>query len=254
MFKRTLFLSSILLLSACAYAIDKQIQDIEFTAKGAEDALCHIYTAGTHYKVRPPGIVTVSNTEQPMMVDCLAPGNRRTKFEVPAKTNATTFLNLGNAGAGLPWDYASGAMFKYPDEIVVDFTGIESRPQDLPAQNNPDIKQPEEYELEEFSPALPRMNMDKHTPPIEIVPRKLPAYETEAISAPSHVVEGDKGELIQVIKGLQAEQIDPTAPPPEAAPAATSAGEGGLTLPGDDVDPLPGGLPYNLPAPQYPGE
>jgi hypothetical protein len=238
---RLVFLTALLLLPSCAYFIDKHIQDIEFVTISAEDAECDVFVNGLRNKVHPPQTININNNEEDMVIDCKAPGNRRKKITVPADINATTLLNVGNAGAGLPWDFASKAAFKYPDVIEIDFTGIPSTSQPLPAQNNPDIIQPEEYILEEFSPSQPVLNADRHEAPLEIVPRRLPSYDEEMTGAGAPNAMGppkpdDKGVLMQVIKDLR-NQVDPAAAPvdPQTPPVAEP---GGKTLPGDGVDPL----------------
>ena len=79
------------------------------------------------------------------------------------------------------------------------------RPEGLPAQNQSDIKQPEEYDLEEFSPGLPRLNSDRYAPMTEVRKRERPQppepdYVTDVLSTsdapdskqdPASVVEPD---------------------------------------------------------------
>lgn len=228
-----------MLLPSCAYFIDKHIQDIKFTTTGAKNAVCDVYVAGLRYQVHPPQTININNTERDMRVDCKAPGNRRKEIIVEADLNATTLLNVGNAGIGLPWDVASKAAFKYPDEIDIDFTGIPATSQPLPAQNNPDIKQPEEYPLEEFSPGMPVLNADRYEAPIEVVPRRLPPYVEEGAGAPSADMgppaPDDKGILMKVIHDLRNE-VDPATPAPKTE---ESKGGGFAEKGGDLLGPTP---------------
>ena len=162
MFNRFFLLSSVVALASCAYAIDTHIQDVKFVTPGANGSVCFVYVDGLRYRVHPPQTISVNNTKEDLVVDCLAPGNRRKKVVIEPKIADSTYLNVANAGAGLPWDAFSGAAFKFPDIVEVDFTHTPVRAEDPPAQNAPDIKQPEEYMLEEFLPAQPRLNADRY--------------------------------------------------------------------------------------------
>ncbi len=225
---RPLFLSLILLLTSCAYAIDKSIQPLTIVTPGAHDALCYVYVNKLKYKFRPPQTITISKSEDDLIIDCLAPGNRRQKLVIAPEYADTALGNMVTLGAGLAWDYASGALFKYPDVVEVDFTEILPKAMRLPAHNNPDIKQPEEYDLEEFRPGQMRLNDDKYISPIELRRRILPgAHNAGTASFSAGSVENaesagsieeilDKGDLMAVIKSLENE-IDPALPQQESS-------------------------------------
>ena len=213
-----LTLSSIALLSGCAYALDSQTQEIMFVTPGANDAVCFAYIDGLKYKVNPPESTIVSKSDESMKVDCRAPGNRQQMVVIEPGYSKNAGWNVANAGVGLPWDYLSQSMYAYPDTIEIDFTNVPLLPESLPAQNNPDIKQPEEYPLEEFTPASPRLNSDYNQPPVEIYKRQrssaLPpeptvgnAFSQDGVSSTKS--EG-KGNLQSVVKSYGA-AIDPSA-------------------------------------------
>ena len=155
-------LGSVLILGACTTFIEKSIQEVEFVTPGAQGAVCNIYVEKLRYKIHPPITVTIHKSKKEMVVDCRAPGNRRQKLFIEPEIDPTSTWNLANAGAGYVYDYMSKSLFKYPERVIVDFTGAAVTAMPQPAQNNPDIKQPEEYELEEFGPSKPKMNMDKY--------------------------------------------------------------------------------------------
>lgn len=165
---RFFLLSSVVVLASCAYGLDRHIQDVKITTPGAHGSVCYAYVDGLRYRMHPPQTISVNNTREDLIVDCLAPGNRRKKVVVKADVNDTTFLNATNAGVGLPWDVFSGAAFKFPDIVEVNFTSAEIQPEKPPAQNAPDIKQPEEYMLEEFLPSQPKLNSDRRALPFEL--------------------------------------------------------------------------------------
>jgi hypothetical protein len=234
MFNRFLLLGVLLCLSSCAYVLDRQIQDITILTPGAEDTVCYVYVEGLRYKVHPPETVNISKSKDDLIVDCLAPQNRRRKVVIEPALSDHEFLNATNAGTGAVWDYAANAMFTYPDIVEVDFTSARTSPESLPAQNNPDIKQPEEYMLEEFRPGLPALNSDRGAVQTPILRRQhvVPSQPyTESAITP---YEGpgkpaDKGDLNSVIDGLTT-----TTTPPPAAPAPS-----GPPVPGNSGPPVP---------------
>jgi hypothetical protein len=179
MFKSSLkisLLASVVLLGGCAYLIEDQIQDIEFATPGAYDAVCNVYVDGVRYNVHPPQTTSIHKSKNDMVVDCMAPGNRRKKIYIQPKISKASKWNLATAGTGYVYDYASNALFTYPDKVIVDFTAAPTTDAPPPAQNSPDIRQPEDYLLEEFNPAQPRLNSDKGAQDVEILRRGESAY------------------------------------------------------------------------------
>lgn len=214
--KKPLLLLSALALSSCAYAIDGAHQDVQVVTPGASNADCHIYVDDLKYQAEPPQTVNIFKSKKDLVVDCLAPGNRRKIVKVPATVETSTAWNAANAGVGLPWDFASEAMFAYPDVIEVDFTQIPVSDQPLPDHNSPDIRQPEEYPLEEFSPAQPRMNADMNAPRNEILRRdgsSVGAVQYNDTGAFSEApIGGGKGDLMVPSSDSSVEvmTLDPT--------------------------------------------
>lgn len=213
-----LFILSVSILGGCAYVQDKAIQSITIRTPGAEDAICYVYVDKLRYKVNPPQAITVSNTKKNLVVDCLAPGNRRNKIVIePAIAHSVHGNVMNGVVPGAAWDALSGAMYKFPDVIVVDFTDTLVSPESLPAHNNPDIKQPEDYFLEEFSPSTPRMNKDRYNTPGQIVPRERAAPDRSGLAAEMERSSGGetlgKGDLMQVIRNLNAAP-DSSSPAP----------------------------------------
>lgn len=211
--------SAFLLLSACAYTGETSVQSIHFETPGAEDALCFVYVDGLKYKVRPPQTINISNTKESLVIDCLAPGNRRREVTVEpelAKTYAANAVFL----PGALWDSLSGAMYKFPETIEIDFTNIPIQPEPLPAQNNPDIRQPETYKLEEFSPSQPRMNTDRDAPAIEIRKRQRLNYNSNpplpavGYNEPDNLKPMGKGDLQTAIDTIDADTSAEQAPAP----------------------------------------
>jgi hypothetical protein len=201
-------LASVVLLGGCAYLIDDQIQDIEFATPGAYDAVCNVYVDGVRYNVHPPQSTSIHKSKNDMIVDCMAPGNRRKKIYVEPKIEKSSAWNLATAGAGYVYDYASSALFTYPDKIIVDFTAAPITDPALPAQNNPDIRQPEDYLLEEFSPGQPRLNADRNKEDVKILRRGESAFGEDAYSTGTPLssvpaVPTGKGDLMDAAPAAQ---------------------------------------------------
>ncbi len=197
--RRFFYLLCLLLIpGGCAYLTDTANQDVTLLTPGAKNAKCYVYVERVKYKFNPPETVNIFNSKEDLEIDCLAPGNRRKKISVPATIAKSTTGNVVTGVVpGAAWDYLSGAMFRYPDIIEVDFTGVPVTPEALPAQNNPDIVQPEAYYLEEFSPSRPRMNDDRYIPPPELRRRETssPVFEGGGYAIESRDTLKDKGDL-----------------------------------------------------------
>lgn len=242
---RFLIISSLAVLGGCSYAIDSQIQDLTIVTPGATDAVCYVYINNLRYKFHPPETQSVSKSEEDVLVDCLAPGNRRNKVVVQAQIEKSTYANVANGGVGAVWDYASGAMFKYPDIIEVSFVNTPVLPEDLPAQNNPDIKQPEEYILEEFRPGAPRMNSDRYRTPSEILRRQKPEPMGGGLSSGSLALPSDTSPGMQPVYSSDKGDVMDAAPPPvpDMNPAGPASGPES-----------PAESTYGPPIPLFPGQ
>lgn len=248
MLRHLLVLSSVFALGGCAYVLDKQIQDIEIVTPGANDAVCYMHVDGLRYKVFPPQTLNITKSEENLTVDCLAPGNRRQKVVVEPQINNKVYGNVANGIVpGGIYDYITQAAYKYPDVIEVDFTNAPLRPEDPPAHNNPDIRQPEDYPLEEFRPGVPRLNSDRYNVSEPIRMRQRPvevtgdAINNMTIDQTSTAPVMGKGDLMNVIDNLG------PAMDPSAAPSAKANETSGNSSDDD------GSAQYG-PIPLYPGE
>lgn len=221
-------LLSTLLLGSCGYVIESSNQNITFLSPDAQDAKCFAYANKVKYVVYPPQTINVKKSPENMRLVCNAPGNRTLELDIPAKVEGKA---IWGTPVGVAWDYASQSLYSYPDVIALDFSQEEVVPNALPKHNNPDIKQPEEYELEEFLPLEPRLNSDKDKMKMPLMRRgesaeawnnefsneseeqvAVEAMEKEEVAA--EVVE-TKGDLQAVVD----EMIETPAEVPEAAEA-----------------------------------
>ena len=196
MSKYLLLLSAISILGGCAYVAEGSVQEVEIRTPGANNAECNVFVKGLKHPVNPPAKVNLLNSHEILVVDCKAPGNRRQVVHIkPGLANAG-YLNVSNAGAGFVWDHLSGAMYKYPPVIEVNFENTPVKPQPLPAQNNPDIRQPEDYPLEEFMPGAPKLNDDKYRQDTEIRRRQTSGFGMDdAAMAPDPFSEPTSGQF-----------------------------------------------------------
>jgi len=160
------------LLFGCAYGFETTVQDLRIETPGAKDAICYAYVDGFRYRFYTPETISIRKTHEDLVVDCLAPGNRRKSTTISPDVTAMMLSNIANGFVpGATWDIVSGAAFKFPGVLEIDFTGIPISSEPLPAHNNPDIRQPEDYDLEEFLPGNPRLNSDKNAPPVVLKKR-----------------------------------------------------------------------------------
>ncbi len=193
MTSRILAFVSLLVLTACAYTLDKSIQQLTVETPGANNALCYVYVDGLRYRFRPPQTQQVSKSKKDLVIKCDAPGNRHREVVIEPKTSDRTTLNLLNGGApGIAVDTLSGAIYEYPSVVYVDFVNMPATSQPLPAHDSPDILPSDAYNLEEIRAKTPRLNSDKGIQPVEIRQRQpQPAIfaPSQPAAAPQPVIE-----------------------------------------------------------------
>lgn len=221
---RFAFLAAILsMISACAHVVDDRIQDFTLLTPGAHGALCYVYVDKFKYRMDPPQTITIGKSREELRIDCMAPGNRRQEMFIEPVIQTSTHGNaFFGAIPGVAWDFASEAMYKYPEIVEVNFTRMPARMEDMPAQNNPDVRQPETFRLEEFGPSSPRINADRNNQQTVIRKRERPGartgYQDFIMPEDTTGMSGDKGDLDTVIENLN---MNPAGPPdsvPETAP------------------------------------
>ncbi len=217
MTSRLLLLSSCLVLASCAYTLEGTVQEITLKTPGAQNAMCYTYVDGVRYKIYPPQTIAISKSKKDLVIDCLAPGNRRRQLIVPPGGAETFPANLANGMIpGAAFDYASESMFKYPETIYIDFSEIPATSMPLPAHNNPDIPAPEEYNLEEFLPGQPRLNSDGSNISAPLMKKERGAATTEKTGyGSSYITEGSQADTKSAPKPLPA--MNPANPPSKPA-------------------------------------
>jgi len=93
------------------------------------------------------------------------PGNRKKTITVAVLASESMFYNVFNGLVpGLLYDHNSGAMFKYPDLIEVDFTDVPSKVRPLPAYQRLLRENPMLAEVEEFRSGASALQRDRDWP------------------------------------------------------------------------------------------
>lgn len=175
------------LLAGCATALDGTTQNVLFRTVGADDAYCIIQTGadGYRYDAHPPHTLRINRSRDPMVVSCSAPGNRKKAVEVTPHLTGKTALNALNMGLGTLVDAESGAMYSYPNEVVIDFASVRAEPQPLPAYENEGALPPQAQPIEDLGPdvlQLPSDPVDNYKDVIaehEKMLQEKAAYEAE---------------------------------------------------------------------------
>jgi hypothetical protein len=153
--------SAVLVLSACATAIEGPTQDLTIHIVGTGKAMCDLQQENARYRAHAPGSVRIQKMNSPLYVRCAAPGNRELSQVLEPSIAATSLTNVANGLVpGMTWDYYSGAMYKYPDRVVMDFSNMPPKPYDEPDYQKVFKVNPDMYSMEEFRPGIPALQSD----------------------------------------------------------------------------------------------
>jgi len=167
---------SAFLLAGCASMITGQTQEVSIETPGTLGALCVLETEGYRYRVWAPKTIRVQKTGDPLVVFCRAPGNRERTLVIDPKITDTVALNVANVVApGMLYDYESGAMFKLPEKIVVDFTAMTPQQMAQPDYQQILDQNPKLLSMEEFRPGVAALQRDKYYSPQPLQPRRTDA-------------------------------------------------------------------------------
>lgn len=109
-------------LAGCGTIANRAMQDIQITVRGSRTAHCDITTSVTRNTGNFPGTATVERSREPLVLDCVGQDNLHKKLTVrPVLSVATGGNVFTGVVPGLAYDMASGGMWLYPQEIIVDF-------------------------------------------------------------------------------------------------------------------------------------
>lgn len=154
---------ALLLTAGCATIFEGETQTITLQTPGVDHAVCLLTRPGSHTRVWTPTTVTITKSRGPMVVDCLAQGNREKILIVRPGTPKTFNENAANLMIGAAYDYETDAMYIYPDRIVIDFTNVPPSPMPLPDYQKMLAEYPELKGMDVTRPgyaALPRDRME----------------------------------------------------------------------------------------------
>lgn len=151
------------LLASCSTITNGSTQQVSFKSVGADDVSCDILIGANDYKysVRPPNSIWVQRSRKPMFIACTAPGNRTKNVVVESGITNTAYLNTLTAGTTLAVDAETGAMYSYPEEVIIDFSSALSKDQPLPSYENKGALDPTAQGIEYMGPDTPALQGDK---------------------------------------------------------------------------------------------
>lgn len=130
-------------LTGCATIIDSSSQDVNFQVVGATEVLCDVDSGKLKYYVRPPQVITIKKSVNDLTLTCEAAGNRVKVMTVPSTLSGWTLTNVTNGIIpGTAYDAESGAMFQYPDVVIIDFTDTIAKADELPGYHAVDTLDP----------------------------------------------------------------------------------------------------------------
>lgn len=195
-----LFLMSCLpFLAACSTMKERASQQVMFKTEGVEGAVCDVKLGQNklRYNVYPPQKIWVQKTKGPMYVSCRSNGNRVVEQTFGTLIASSTYLNFFNAGLGIFYDAESGASFKYPDEVIIDFAGTVAQDQPLPLYHTKGSLVPSEQGIEYMGPDTPALGQDK-----AVAERYRLAYEEAArLEAEEAAMEVERQRRIDSVEG-----------------------------------------------------
>lgn len=208
-------------LSACSTVIDRSTQEVTLETPGTDGAQCLMEWPGYRMRVWTPKTVRITKADGPMEVTCRAPGNREKKVAVQPITPSSFTLNIFNGFLpGAVYDRESGAMYQYPDKIVVDFTGTVPQEMPMPDYQRMLDENPGLMQMEEFRPGRPALQRDEYYQAPELQPRRT---DQELFSSAVYDAASSRGEAAVM-------QDDGVSPGAASAPAAPlPSGTSGMT-------------------------
>ncbi len=130
-------------LSGCSTIMSDATQTMRFEAVGATEVRCFVENEKYKYIVNPPQKAEIKKSKLDLNVTCTAAGNRTKTMVVESELSGWTFANVTNGAIfGVPYDGETGAMFKYPDIVIIDFTDTVATMDMLPGYHAVDTLDP----------------------------------------------------------------------------------------------------------------
>lgn len=156
-----------------------QTQRITLETPGAYEAKCTLDN-GNRYVMEPGQSIEIMRSQDDLVVDCYASGNRHISKRVQSGYNGWSTANVANGIIpGMSYDRVSKGVNEYPDVIVIDFTGIPTRGFEMPEYHNKEAPNPYEQPIESYGPNTPRIPGDSM-----YLPRGMEKRDHHMISNP----------------------------------------------------------------------
>jgi len=158
----SLIVASAALLSGCGTMASGATQDIKLVTPGAWNAQCTLDN-GVRHKVVTGETITVMRSNNDMIVDCYAPGNRHKQMIVKSGGNAWAIGDVATGVVpGVAFDHYAGGLYEYPDVITVDFVGTPTIGFELPDYHNKDAPNPYAQSIEPYTIGAARTVSDNY--------------------------------------------------------------------------------------------
>lgn len=200
---RPLILAAILAttaLAGCATMVEESSQTINFQVVGATDVMCDVDSGKLKYNIRPPQTITVKKSKRDLNLTCMAAGNRVQTMTVSSSLSGWTFANVVGGGVipGTLYDGESGAMFKYPEVVIIDFSGTVARVDSLPSYHAPDAVDPSyARNVEDVGPNSMRLPDDDAT----ALRRKMAELKYQREEAAEQAFEAERESRMNAVEG-----------------------------------------------------
>lgn len=122
-FKLAVFAAAAALLPACSTIVNGSNQSVAFNTGEVEGASCDL-TGGSDFAVKEkftsPAVVKVPRSKKALQLECKKAGFKDASKTVYSKVEATMGGNIIAGGLiGGAVDAATGAMYKYPETVVL---------------------------------------------------------------------------------------------------------------------------------------
>lgn len=155
------------ILSGCSTVIEGQQQSISLRTPGAQDAECLFYNKDMRFRLRSGETRVINKSDLKLIGDCRASGNRRVEVVITPEIEKMTIGNVATGVIpGVGYDHLSRGMYIYPEEIVVDFTGIPATAYPLPDYMRPELRNTYQGEIERYGSSTHRMPDEAPVPAI----------------------------------------------------------------------------------------
>jgi hypothetical protein len=180
--------------------VEESSQTINFQVVGATDVLCDVDSGKVKYSVRPPQTITVKKSRRDLNLTCMAAGNRVQTMTVSSALSGWTFANVVGGGVipGTLYDGESGAMFKYPEVVIIDFSGTVARVDSLPSYHAPDAVDPSyARNVDSIGPDTPRLPGDDAT----ALRRKMAELKYQREQAAEQALEAERESRMNAVEG-----------------------------------------------------